>query len=210
MYSKLSIVIEKLTYSHYQVKTDSRFSSSVGVFLGDIAYWRVKDFGYIQEVDKIMETLRNWGIEFVLTTWKNFSWQHWMFFFHSLHSVMLVSVNYCVAWPSVWLSLMLTASLSWSKAPIWGLRPDLYYLCGSYGLLLVGRPLWREVGSLFCMCCWTLPAQSFSGPLGLETIFYCLRFETSLFVASNDSQGHGGGIRPHLHTGNSVGVGFCD
>jgi hypothetical protein len=36
----------------------------------------------------------------------------------------------------------------------------------------VGRPLWREVGSLLCICCWPLPAQSFSGPspLGLETI----------------------------------------
>jgi hypothetical protein len=33
------------------------------------------------------------------------------------------------------------ASLSWNKAPIWGLRPDLYYLCDSYGLVLVGRPL---------------------------------------------------------------------
>jgi hypothetical protein len=79
------------------------------------------------------------------------------------------------------LSLMLTtdgqpASLSWSKAPIWGLRPDLYYLCDSYGLVLVGRPLWREVGSALCICCWPLPAQSFSGlsPLGLEIIFYCL------------------------------------
>jgi hypothetical protein len=35
-------------------------------------------------------------------------------------------------------------------------------------------------------------------PFGLVTIFYCLRFETSLFVASYDSQGHGGGIRPRL------------
>jgi hypothetical protein len=33
------------------------------------------------------------------------------------------------------------------------------------------------------------------------TIFYCLRFETSLFVASYDSQGYGGGIRSCLHTG---------
>jgi hypothetical protein len=51
------------------------------------------------------------------------------------------------------------------------------------------------------MCRWPLPAQSFSGPssLGLATVFYCLRFETSLFVASYDSQGHGGGIRPRLH-----------
>jgi hypothetical protein len=32
-------------------------------------------------------------------------------------------------------------------------------------------------------------------------IFYCLRFETSLFVASYDSQGYGGSIRPRLHTG---------
>jgi hypothetical protein len=49
-----------------------------------------------------------------------------------------------------------------------------------------------------------LPVQSFSGPpspLELATIFYCLRFETSLFVTSYDSQGHGGGIRPRLHTG---------
>jgi hypothetical protein len=38
-------------------------------------------------------------------------------------------------------------------------------------------------------------------PLVLATIFYCLRFGTSLFVASYDSQGHGGGIRPRLHTG---------
>jgi hypothetical protein len=26
----------------------------------------------------------------------------------------------------------------------------------------VGRPLWREDGSVFCMCRWLLPAQSFS------------------------------------------------
>jgi hypothetical protein len=38
-------------------------------------------------------------------------------------------------------------------------------------------------------------------PFGLVTIFYYLRFETSLYVASYDSQGHGGGIRPRLHTG---------
>jgi hypothetical protein len=36
------------------------------------------------------------------------------------------------------------------------------------------------------------------------TIFCCLRFETSLFVASYDSQGYGGGIRPRLHTGDLV------
>jgi hypothetical protein len=63
-------------------------------------------------------------------------------------------------------------------------------LSDSYGLVFLGRPLWREDGSVFCICCWSLPAQSFSGPcpLVLETIFYCLRFETSLFVASYDPQ----------------------
>jgi hypothetical protein len=31
---------------------------------------------------------------------------------------------------------------------------------------------------------------------GTLTIFYCLRFETALFVASFDTQGYGGGINP--------------
>jgi hypothetical protein len=47
------------------------------------------------------------------------------------------------------------ASLSWYKAPIWGLRPDLYYLYDNYGdFVLVGRPLWREDGPDFYICCW--------------------------------------------------------
>jgi hypothetical protein len=87
---------------------------------------------------------------------------------------------------TVWAELYVTtdgqaASLSWNKAPIWGLQPDLHYLCDSYGLVLVGRTLWREDGSVLYICCWPLPAQSFfdPSPLGLATIFYCLRFETS-------------------------------
>jgi hypothetical protein len=52
----------------------------------------------------------------------------------------------------------------------------LFDICG---LVFVGRPLWREDGSVFCICCWPLPAQSFSGPSPLElaTVFYCLRLE---------------------------------
>jgi hypothetical protein len=38
------------------------------------------------------------------------------------------------------------------------------------------------------------------------TIFYCLNFETSLFVTSYDLHGHSGGIRTRLHTG----VHTCD
>jgi hypothetical protein len=40
-----------------------------------------------------------------------------------------------------------------------------------------------------------------TSPVGLVTIFYCLRFETSLFVVTYDSQGYGGGIRQRLHRG---------
>jgi hypothetical protein len=102
-------------------------------------------------------------------------------------------------------TLRLTVSQSVSLGVESHLGPMTRYLllCDNYGLVLVGRPLWREDGFAFFMCCWLLPAQSFSGPspLGLETIFYCLTFETFLFVASYDSQGHGGGIRPRLHTG---------
>jgi hypothetical protein len=34
-----------------------------------------------------------------------------------------------------------------------------------------------------------------------DYIFYYLRFETSPFIASYDSQGYGGGIRTRFHTG---------
>jgi hypothetical protein len=67
----------------------------------------------------------------------------------------------------------------------------------------VGRPLSREDGFAVYNFCWPSPAQSFTGPTR-GTMFCCLRFETSLFVACYDSQGHGGGIRPRLHTGYSV------
>jgi hypothetical protein len=66
----------------------------------------------------------------------------------------------------------------------------------------VGRSFWWEDGSVISTCCWPLPGQSFSGPspVKLMNIFYCLRFGTSLFVASYDSQE---GIRLHLHIRNN-------
>jgi hypothetical protein len=47
------------------------------------------------------------------------------------------------------------------------------------GFVNVGRPLWREDGSVVYDCYWASPAESFSGPSseGLITIFYCLRFD---------------------------------
>jgi hypothetical protein len=84
------------------------------------------------------------------------------------------------------------------SSTIWVSWPDICYSLTVTVSFFVGRPLWREDGSLFCICCWPSPAESLSSPtpLGLVTVFYCHRFETSLFVASYDSQGHSGGIRP--------------
>jgi hypothetical protein len=88
------------------------------------------------------------------------------------------------------------------SSPIWGSLADICYCLTVTVLFLLG-PLSDERKGLFCICCGPLLAQSFSGPssLGLATIFYCLRFETFLFVASYDSQGPCGGFRPRLHTG---------
>jgi hypothetical protein len=93
-----------------------------------------------------------------------------------------------------------SVSKSWYRAPS-GLMTRYLILFDNCGLVSVGCPLWREDGSVFCICCWSLPAFLGPSPLGLATIFYCLRFQTSHFVASYDSQGHCGGIRPRLHMG---------
>jgi hypothetical protein len=102
----------------------------------------------------------------------------------------------------VTLRLTVSQSVSLGVEPHLGLMTRYLLLFDNYGLAFVGRPLWREDGYVFCICCWPLPAQSFLGPspLGLATVFYCLRFETSVFFASYDSQGHVGGIRPRHHT----------
>jgi hypothetical protein len=98
-----------------------------------------------------------------------------------------------------------SVSKSWCQAPS-GAQGQILITLWQLRSCFVGRPLWREDWSIFYICCWPLPAKSF---LGLATIFYCLRFETSLFVASYDSQGHGGGIRSRLHTGMSDLIIFC-
>jgi hypothetical protein len=96
-----------------------------------------------------------------------------------------------------------SASLSWNKAPILGLRLNFYYCQTFAGLLMWGALSDERKGSVIYNCCWPSPAQSFSGPspVGLVIIFYCLRLETSLFVASYDLQGHGGGNGPRLQAG---------
>jgi hypothetical protein len=81
----------------------------------------------------------------------------------------------------VTLRLTVSQSVSLGVEPRLGLTIRYLLLFDSYGLVFVGSPLWRDDGSVFCICCWPLPAQSFSGPspLGLTTIFYCLRFQIS-------------------------------
>jgi hypothetical protein len=85
-------------------------------------------------------------------------------------------------------------SVSLGVEPRLGLMTRYLLLLNIPVLFSVGRPLWREDGSVFYTCYWPLPVQYFSGPgpLVLVTIFYCLNFEISLFVASYDSQGHVG------------------
>jgi hypothetical protein len=65
-----------------------------------------------------------------------------------------------------------STSLSWYKAPVWDLRPDMF--CGA--------PSLTRGWVCLLYSCWPSPAYSFLGPslFGLATIFYCLRFETEL------------------------------
>jgi hypothetical protein len=88
-----------------------------------------------------------------------------------------------------------SVSKSWYRAP-----------SGAHGQICI--TVW-QLRSCFCgtpsltrgRICLFYMLLALASAVSNATIFYCLRFETSLFVASYDSQGHGGGIRPRLHTG---------
>jgi hypothetical protein len=98
-----------------------------------------------------------------------------------------------------------SSSLSCKKHPS-GAYDQIFIIINSCVFFHVGRYLWRDDGSVIYNCCWTSPAQSWSSPspLGLVIIFHSLRFETSLFTVTYDSQGYGGDNRTHLHTGSST------
>jgi hypothetical protein len=118
-----------------------------------------------------------------------------------------------------------------SRSVCLGVKPpseaqDQILVTVSWEFVDLGRPLWRENGSVVYNYYWPSPAQSFSGPSpsGLMTIIYCLGFETpldhvlvfisprnrvaqlypqelcSLFVVSYDWQGYRGINRTRLHT----------
>jgi hypothetical protein len=61
------------------------------------------------------------------------------------------------------LRLTVSQSVSLGVEPHLGFMTRYLLLFDSYGLF-VGHPLWREDGSVFSICCWPLPKQSFSGP----------------------------------------------
>jgi hypothetical protein len=65
----------------------------------------------------------------------------------------------------VTLRLTVSHSVSLGVEPHLGPMTRYLLLFGIYGL---SHPLWREDGSAFCICCWPLPVQSFSGPSPLE------------------------------------------
>jgi hypothetical protein len=135
---------------------------------------------------------------------------------HKIKTSLLTSSDFCVWYliltscyhlSRVVSSLMLTTdgqstSVSWNKAPIWGLGPDFYY-CQT----VAGMFMWDALSDERTNLLFTISA----GPRqrsGLTTIFYCLTFATSLFVSSWDSQGYGGGIRPRLHAGLVISIFF--
>jgi hypothetical protein len=74
-----------------------------------------------------------------------------------------------------------STSLSWSRAPIWSSWPDFCFLSDNCGFLDVGRPVWREDGSVIYSydCFWALAEQPLSGPSPSELRpYFCFTFET--------------------------------
>jgi hypothetical protein len=90
-------------------------------------------------------------------------------------------------------------SSSWRQAP-WDPGPEFLFSNWTLAVIILTYHFWREDVSVY-NCCWSSPAQSFSGPspAGLMTIFYCLGFETP--------STWGGGKFPYLYP---PGIGWPD
>jgi hypothetical protein len=70
----------------------------------------------------------------------------------------------------------------------------------AYSQTIAGLLMWdalsdKRTGLSFTIAAGPRQRSNFRG-----TVFYCLRLETSIFVASYDPQGYGGGIGSRLHT----------
>jgi hypothetical protein len=55
-----------------------------------------------------------------------------------------------------------SASLSWNKAPIWGLQPNFYYCQTVVGLLMWGTLSDERTGQVVYNCCWRSPVPYIS------------------------------------------------
>jgi hypothetical protein len=89
-----------------------------------------------------------------------------------------------------------SVSKSWCRAPS-GAHDRIFIAVWQLQSCFCGAPCLTRGRVCLLYTLLALVRAVFVGPspLGLTTIFYCPRFETSLFVAFYDSQGHGGGIR---------------
>jgi hypothetical protein len=85
-----------------------------------------------------------------------------------------------------------SASLSCNKAHIWGLRADFYYCQTVAGLLMWSALSDERTGLLFTIV---------AGPCQRVRVPWDSRPYFAVSDLRLDSQGHGGGIRPRLHTG---------
>jgi hypothetical protein len=86
-----------------------------------------------------------------------------------------------------------SVSKSWYRAPSGAhdqIMTRYLFLSDSYVLVSCGAPTLTRGRVCLLYMLLDLASAVFSGPspLVLATIFYCLRFETSLFVASYDSR----------------------
>jgi hypothetical protein len=96
------------------------------------------------------------------------------FFLHSASRTMDIVKVKVILRPTVCPSVHLGI---WDPRPIF---PILDFF-DSFRFIDVGRPLWREVGSVLFSFCEASPAQHFSdlSPTGLMSIVYCLYFWNS-------------------------------
>jgi hypothetical protein len=70
------------------------------------------------------------------------------------------------------------ASLSWNKAPFWGLRPDLYYCLTTAGLFIWGALSDEKTGLLFTIAAG--PRQRSPLYTNTEKRIYTHKYQTSM------------------------------
>jgi hypothetical protein len=91
-----------------------------------------------------------------------------------------------------------SASASWNKAPIWGLRPNFYYCQTVEDLLIWGALSDERTGLSFTIAAGLCQHSHSWVRVPWDSRLY---FTVSNSRLPYDSQGYGGGIRSRLHAG---------